>query len=278
VRFVSRFIASISFMGPSILGKQVERVTIAGVGFDRVSMAEAVAAIIEMARLGDRPRYVCTGNLDHLAQMQKDEAFRVAYQSADLVLADGMPVVWLSRLCPEGRLEERVAGSDLFWELASASESADLRLFLLGGAPGAAEGAAQAVRSRFPDAQICGMYCPSFEEFGTVAEESRIAAAIRAADPNVLLVAFGAPKQEKWILSTMEVLRIPVSIGVGGSFEMAAGIVRRAPGWMQRSGTEWIHRLMQEPQRMWRRYICRDLPFFAVLLIRTLQSRASHKH
>jgi len=252
------------------------RVPIGGVAFDAVTMSEAVERIVAMASDGGAPHYVCTGNVDHLVTMQRDSEFRRIYEQADLVLADGMPVVWLSRLSPGGRLRERVAGSDLFWELARVSAVHGLRLFYLGGAPGAAERAAEAARARVPGVNICGLYCPPFDKFGTEAEQARIRDAIRAAAPHVLLVAFGAPKQEKWIAAHKDGIAVPVSIGVGGSFEMAGGLIRRAPRWMHGIGLEWLHRLLQEPRRLWRRYLARDLPFLLLLALQTVVARRPH--
>src|SRR5579864_5774067 len=175
-----------------------DSIPISNVTFDRVSMAEAVVRVLEMARRHDHPRHVCTANLDHLAMLEQDGEFRSAYTDADLVLADGMPVVWLSRLAAKKPLPERVPGSDLFWELARASALTGVRLFYLGGSPGSAERAAAAVRERYPAVRVCGTYCPPFEEFGTEAEQDRIAAIVHAAEPDILLVGLGAPKQEKW--------------------------------------------------------------------------------
>ena len=251
------------------------KATIANIDFDNVTMDEAVARIMRMVEKADQPRQICTGNLDHLYMLRHDPEFHRIYESADLVLADGAPIVWLSRLSGSRSLQERVAGSDLFWELARASAVTGARLFYLGGAPGAAKGAAEAVCRRYPGAQVCGTYCPPFEAFGTEAEEARIHAAIREADPDILLVGLGAPKQEKWIAANKHKLRVPVSIGVGGSFEMACGVVRRAPRWMQRLGMEWSYRLMQEPTRLWRRYLLRDLPLFLSLLFDAAVSRTS---
>ncbi len=248
------------------------RVQIGNTAFDNVTMPETVDWIMEAVRRNDRPRLVCTGNLDHLVTLHHDAQFRAIYADADLVLADGMPIVWLSRLMRQP-LKERVAGSDLFWELGRASAEHGLRLFFLGGRDGAADAAAEAVRQRYPGARICGIYCPPFAEFGTPAEEARIAAAIRRATPDVLLVAFGAPKQEKWIQTHREHLGVPVSIGVGGSFEMAAGMIQRAPRWMQVSGLEWFHRMVKEPRRMVHRYLGRDLPFLLHLVRDALQAR-----
>lgn len=247
------------------------RVPVAHVAFDNLTMTEAVAQIVQMAQKTDRPRYVCTGNLDHLVLLSRDDEFRRIYGAADLVLADGAPVVWLSRLSRGHRpLRERVAGSDLFWEMARASAATGVRLFFLGGAPGAADAAAEAVRQRYPAAQVSGTYCPPFSRFHDPEEQARIHATIRAAQPDILLVAFGAPKQEKWIAAHKDLVGVPVAIGVGGTFEMASGQVRRAPRWAQRTGLEWAYRFLQEPSRLFRRYFLRDLPFLLILTARAL--------
>jgi N-acetylglucosaminyldiphosphoundecaprenol N-acetyl-beta-D-mannosaminyltransferase len=247
------------------------RVPIANIAFDNLTMTDAVTKIIGMAQKTDCPRYVCTGNLDHLVQLSRDTTFRQIYADADLVLADGAPVVWLSHLSRGYEpLRERVAGSDLFWELARASSVTGIRLFFLGGAPGAADAAAAAVLARHPSAQICGTYCPPADQFDTPEEQARIQQIVREAQPDILLVAFGAPKQEKWISAYKHHLSVPVSIGVGGTFEMASGQVRRAPRWVQRSGLEWAFRFAQEPTRLFRRYFLKDLPFLVFLTARAL--------
>ncbi|MBC8139658.1 MAG: WecB/TagA/CpsF family glycosyltransferase [Fibrella sp.] len=252
-------------------------ITVAGIPFDDVTMQEAVQEIAWMAEQTDRARHICTGNLDHLVILENDPVFRTAYETADLVLADGMPIVWLSHLQnkKQQQLRERVTGSDLFWELGRVSAQKGARLFFLGGAPGAAVRAADAVRQKYPLACIAGTYCPSFEAFGTPEEEERITEEIRNARPDILLVGLGAPKQEKWILQNKERLGIPVSIGVGGSFEMASGLQRRAPVWMQHAGLEWCYRMGQEPGRLTKRYLGRDLPFLMHLLTRGKRGSSS---
>lgn len=249
------------------------RVELGGVEFDNLTMAETVDAVVAHVRGGAAPGYICTGNLDHLAMLSRDAEFREIYHHATLVLADGMPIVWLSRMCRGGPLKERVAGSDLFWELGRASAEHGLRLFLMGGVEGAAEQAAAALARRYPGVQVVGCYCPPHTTFGSAEEQERIRTAIRAAQPDVLLVGLGAPKQEKWIAANLKALAVPLSVGVGGSFEMAAGIIPRAPRWQQRVGLEWLHRLAREPRRMWRRYICRDLPYLARLAFTTALNR-----
>ena len=260
------------------LSSNLSRVRVDDLKFDNVTMGQAVRRIVRMAKRRDRPRYVCTGNLDHLVLADRDPEFRAAYKNADLVVADGAPVVWLSKLRAHGAeaiLPERVAGSDLFWQIAMASGETKLRIFLLGGVEGAADQAAAEITKRYPKARIAGTYCPPFATFGTDEEQARIRKIIRACRPDILLVAFGAPKQEKWIAKNKDVLRVPVSIGVGGSFEMAAGILERAPVWVQNVGMEWFYRFAQQPKRLFKRYFVDDLPYLAGATVRAVEHRMS---
>jgi N-acetylglucosaminyldiphosphoundecaprenol N-acetyl-beta-D-mannosaminyltransferase len=252
------------------------RVDIDGLLFDDVTMSEATARIVELAKMRDRPRFVCTGNLDHLAIAADDPEFKAAYEAADLVVADGAPVVWLSRLGGTP-LKERVAGSDLFWTLGQASADHAVSLFFLGGMEGAADSAKVELERRYPGVKIVGTYCPPFKTFGTQEEQDRIRDEVRKANPDILLVAFGAPKQEKWIAANKERLGVPVAIGVGGSFEMASGMLKRAPVWMQRSGLEWAFRFAQQPRRLFDRYIVRDIPHLAKAAARTARLRITQR-
>lgn len=248
------------------------RVNVDGLAFDDVTMDEATDRIVELAKLRDRPRYVCTGNLDHLAIAEADPEFRRAYEEADLVVADGAPVVWLARLAGTP-LRERVAGSDLFWTLGRASAERDVTLFFLGGMEGAAEKARDELDRRYPGVKVVGMYCPPFATFATDEEQARIVEKVQAAKPDILLVAFGAPKQEKWIAKMRDRLGVPVSIGVGGSFEMASGMLKRAPVWMQKVGLEWAYRFAQQPRRLFDRYVMRDIPHLGKAAVRAARER-----
>lgn len=252
------------------------RVDVDGLFFDDVTMSEATARIVELASRRDRPRFVCTGNLDHLAIAAQDAEFKAAYEAADLVVADGAPVVWLSKLGGTP-LRERVAGSDLFWTLGRASADTGVTLFFLGGVEGAAEAAKAELEKRYPGVRIVGTYCPPFKTFATEEEQDRIQREVQRASPDVLLVAFGAPKQEKWIHANKDRLGVPVSIGVGGSFEMASGMLKRAPVWMQRSGLEWAYRFAQQPRRLFDRYIVRDLPHLAKAAVKIARRRVASR-
>jgi N-acetylglucosaminyldiphosphoundecaprenol N-acetyl-beta-D-mannosaminyltransferase len=252
------------------------RVQVTGVGFDAVTMEQTISWIKATVEEKMDARFICTGNLDHLVLLDRDREFRSVYGDADLVLADGAPVVWLSRLsarrnCPP--LPERVAGSDLFWEVARLSHEHDISLFFLGGVPGSVENAANVVRARYANAKIAGVYCPPFETFSSEEEQEKILNLVREAKPDVLLVGLGAPKQEKWIWANRELLQVPVSIGVGGSFEMACGHVQRAPVWMRRNGLEWLFRFVQEPGRLYKRYFVNDVPFLIKATLSSLRNR-----
>ena len=248
------------------------RVKIDGLLFDDVTMDEATARIVELARMRDRPRSVCTGNLDHLAIAAEDAEFKAAYEAADLVVADGAPVVWLAKLGGTP-LKERVAGSDLFWTLGRASAETGVTLFFLGGMEGAADAAKAELERRYEGARVVGTYCPPFATFATQDEQDRIRDAVQAVRPDILLVAFGAPKQEKWIAQNKDRLGVPIAIGVGGSFEMACGMLKRAPVWMQRAGLEWAYRFAQQPRRLFARYVVRDVPHLAKAAARVARQR-----
>jgi len=249
---------------------------IGGVCFDNVTMDEAVSAIATMAKCGSGPQLVCTANLDHLASLRNDAEFLAAYQAADLILADGMPIVWLSKAGPTP-LKERVAGSDLLYALSRRSAEIGLRLFFLGGKPQAAKKTAEILEKLNPDLQIVGTYCPDKDVLNTPEEDAFIRTMIEESKPDILFVGFGAPKQEKWIVAHREILNVPVSIGVGASFDMAAGMVKRAPLWMQRWGFEWAFRLIQEPRRLVHRYLGKDLPYLVCLVREAMQQRKHFK-
>jgi N-acetylglucosaminyldiphosphoundecaprenol N-acetyl-beta-D-mannosaminyltransferase len=178
---------------------------------------------------------------------------------ADLVLCDGTPVLWASRWMGN-RLPERVAGSDLAPALVRNAAEKGHRLFLLGAAPGVAEEARARLSLQHPTLNIVGTYAPPFSQLLEMDHEE-IARRIRAAEPDVLLVSFGCPKQEKWIAMHHRALGVPVTIGVGATIDFLAGRVKRAPAWMRHTGTEWLFRLVQEPRRLCRRY-ARDLFHF----------------
>ncbi len=248
------------------------RVTLGRARIDDVTMDEAIARI-EALIARRRPGYVVTPNVDHLVKLQDDAEFREVYARAALVLADGMPLLWASRLLGTP-LQAKVSGSDLFVSFAAVAARRGHRLFFMGGREGAAARAAEVLRARHPGLIVCGVDSPPVGFDRDLEASRRLVARIRAARPDVLFVGLGAPKQEKWIHRWHLEAQVPVSIGVGVSFEFVAGMVRRAPAWMQRSGLEWAWRLLMEPRRLWRRYLIEDTRFLALFARQWLASRA----
>jgi len=247
------------------MGKtRIDTVNVLGTEIHRVDLAGALDAIREFVE-GRTPRLVVTANVDHVMQLRRDPQFRSVYRRASLVVADGVPLVWASRLFRKP-LPGRVNGTDLFEALCARAVEYGWRLFFLGGAGEDARGAAEVLKKRHPGIEIAGTYSPPMGFEKDEHEDRKAVEAVKAAHPDVLFVGLGAPKQEKWICRHMEELNVPVSIGVGVSFSLVAGTVRRAPRWFQRSGLEWFWRLLQEPGRLWKRYLLRDTPFVFLVL------------
>jgi len=227
------------------------RVAILGVAVDNLTMEEVLDAVdADIAKGGFHQ--IATANVDFLMKSIHDEELYETLANCDLVLADGMPLVWASRLLGTG-LKERVAGSDLVPQLARLSAQRGYRIFLLGADEESSSGAAAWMEKNFPGVCIAGRHCPNYQPLEEMDHEE-ILSRIELAKPDILLVAFGNPKQEKWLAMHRHRLEVPVCIGVGGTFDFLSGRISRAPGWMQRSGMEWLHRAMQEPSRLAKRY------------------------
>jgi N-acetylglucosaminyldiphosphoundecaprenol N-acetyl-beta-D-mannosaminyltransferase len=238
-------------------------VAILGIPFDNLTISEAIGRIEQMIA-SRRPHYVVTANVDFLVQARRDIELRRILLDAHLVLCDGTPLVWASRLLGNA-LAERVAGADLVPSLIRAAARKQYRVFFLGATPEASAAAVVRLRASCPDLTIAGHYSPPFRRLLEMDHEE-IRRRILAAAPDLLFVSFGCPKQEKWIAMHFRDLAVPVTIGVGATIDFLAGHVKRAPVWMQRTGTEWIFRLVQEPRRLFRRY-AQDLWSFTGCLL-----------
>jgi N-acetylglucosaminyldiphosphoundecaprenol N-acetyl-beta-D-mannosaminyltransferase len=245
------------------------KVVIRGLRIDALSPAEAVARIVDAPAGG----CVLTPNLDHLHAHARSAEVRAAYERCELVLPDGMPLIWASRL--QGTpLPARVAGSDLVFSLSAAAAERGRSLFLLGGTPGTADAAAAELPRRYPGLRVAGVHCPplGFERSPDAVAE--LTAAVAGARPDLVFVGLPLARQ----LVVMDALRAAVpgawQIGLGVSLSFVTGDVRRAPAWMQRTGLEWLYRLSQEPQRLARRYLVEGLPCFAALMASAARSRA----
>jgi len=209
----------------------------------------------------DSPHQICTANPEFVMTAQRNPQFMAVLQSADLVLADGAGLLWAAKR--QGReLPERVTGSDGIYRLAERAAQVGWSIYLLGAAPGIAEQTAGILQQRYPGLHIAGTFSGSPSEAGY----PEIAAHIKSADPDILLVAYGAPRQDLWIAKHMQDLQTPVSIGIGGAFDHVVGIRRRAPGWLIHLNLEWLWRLVTQPWR-WRRQL--DLPRFVFSVLRS---------
>lgn len=242
-------------------------VNIGGVKVHNYTFVEVTEKILEHieAKPGNA-EYVVTPNADHILQLQHDKDFQEIYRKAFLSVPDGVSLLWASKILGTP-LKERVNGTDLFEKLCEKAAEKKLKVFLLGGRLGAAFKASEILSSRHSTIEICGTYCPPMGFEKNHDEMMRINEVIQSANPDILFVGLGAPKQEKWIYSNYEKLKVPISVGIGVSFELVAGMVKRAPLWMQKTGLEWLFRLIVEPKRLWKRYV-KGNPAFILLILK----------
>ena len=253
-----------------------------GIPIDLLDMPDTLDRIEQMVHVGratGRVHQIATVNADFVVQALFDPELRYLLQNADLLTADGMPLVWGAR-CLGVQLQGRVAGADLVPALAERAGERGFSIYFLGGEPGIAAQAASLLKLKCPELRVAGIHSPPFSP--VLEMDTSFLDDIRSTGPDILLVAFGNPKQEKWIGMYGPGLGVPVMIGVGGSLDFVAGHIRRAPEWMQRSGFEWLYRLLQEPRRLFRRYVI-DLVIFSSYFLRQfwtmrLVPRSSHQH
>lgn len=237
-------------------------VRIGALTVDTVTFDQALDRIARLVARG-RGGAVFTPNVDHVVKAETHVAFREAYERADLCLADGMPILWAARLLGSP-LPEKVSGSDFVLPLVRLAASRGWRVYLLGAAPGVAEEAG-ARMTREIGVEIVGTASPTVGLDGSCEQPEQVVREIVEARPDLVLVAFGAPKQELWIDRFGEQIAPAVAMGVGGTLDFIVGRTRRAPAWMSQAGLEWLFRLAQEPRRMWRRYLVEDPRFVAVV-------------
>jgi N-acetylglucosaminyldiphosphoundecaprenol N-acetyl-beta-D-mannosaminyltransferase len=236
-------------MSVAVLGCPITNMSLSGF----VSMAEQFIA-------SKAPHYIAMMNVAKLVKMRSDKELAESILAADLIGADGTPLVWVSRLFGTP-LPGRVNGTDLMYRLLERANEKRYRIFFFGATDNVLQRVLEIVRRDYSGVVIAG----SQHGYFAPAEEPAIVQKIRTAQPDILLIAFGTPKKELWVKRYLAAMEVPVIHGVGGSFDVLAGVVRRAPSWMQRSGLEWFFRLLQEPGRMWRRYLVTNASF--VLLV-----------
>ena len=243
---------------------ELPTVDLMGVELHAITESQAVQHIVAELDAG-RGGMLVTPNLDHLHRSTKDLSFAALVAEADLVVADGMPLVWAAKV-QDTPLPARVAGSDLIWSLSELAARRGKSIFLLGGSPGTADAAARVLGEKHPELKVAGTYCPPIGFDRDEQEVTNVARIVAEARPDIVFVALGSPKQERLICRIRQWLPHAWYLGVGISFSFVCGEVKRAPRWMQKSGLEWLHRLLQEPKRLFRRYIVVGIPFAGRLM------------
>lgn len=224
---------------------------------DNITMAQALEKIDELV-INKKPSYVVTPNVDHVVKLENDNEFRKVYEEADLILTDGQPLIWISKLI-KNPIIEKVSGSDLFPKVCELASKKGYKVFLLGAAEGVAKTAADKLMTKYQGLDIVGTYSPPFGFEKDKTEINKIIKMINEVKPDILAVGLGAPKQEKFIWKFKDKLNVPISLAIGASIDFEAGNIKRCPKWMQNKGLEWFYRLLKEPKRMFKRYIIDDM-------------------
>ncbi len=249
-----------------------DRVTIWDVPFDRVTLEQAVERIAGLVARRV-PSYVITANLNYAMLHHRQPDMRPITAAASLILADGQPIVWRSRLT-NNPLSERVAGSEMIYRLAETARDRGFRIYFLGGEPGVANRCASKLVQLYPGLQIAGIESPPFRKLSND-EQTHQDARIRDAKTDILLVAFGQPKGERWIYENYRRLGVPVSIQLGASFDFIAGTARRAPEIWQKIGMEWAYRMLSDPKRLAPRYLS-NATFLIGALVEDWKRQVTH--
>lgn len=229
-----------------------------GISVSAVDLNSAVQ-LAQQWIAGGKPGYACFTGVHGVMEAQRDPELRRIMNHACLNAPDGMPMVWVGRL--QGfRHMDRTFGPDFMAEMCRPRAHRGFRHFLYGGKPGVAERLKETLERRFPGVEIVGTYTPPFRPL-TLQEAEELVEYVRSTRPDILWVGLSTPKQERWMAEFVDRLEVPLLAGVGAAFDYHTGAIRDSPRWMKRAGLQWLHRLMQDPMRLWRRYL-RNNPAF----------------
>jgi N-acetylglucosaminyldiphosphoundecaprenol N-acetyl-beta-D-mannosaminyltransferase len=253
-----------------------DTIEIAGVKINRISRENAAKEIENFILSGQRHQ-VCVTNVYSVVLMQKDKEFRKINNESSLVVPDGMPLVWVSKLYGQS-IPERVSGSDIFYQLCKIADEKKYKFFLLGSTNKVLNSMCGNLKKQFPNLQISDVYSPPYENNFSKTQNFEMIERINKVKPDILWVGMTAPKQEKWIYNNLDKLNVKVAIGVGAVFNFVSGEVRRAPLWMQRVGLEWLWRIIQEPRRLWKRYLIGNTIFICLIIKEFFGKLLSPKH
>lgn len=245
------------------MAEAIDTLEMFGIPISNVTF-EQVCNLIAQRIAVREPGYIVTPNVNHVCLCHRDADFRDTYLQSFLSLPDGVPIIWASRLFGIP-LVEKLSGSDMVPKLSRFAAERSFSVFFLGGMPGTAERTAELLSDRNPGLRVAGCYCPPFGFEKDPAAKQAAMEAVRVSGADICFVALGSPKQEIFMRDTCHRAGVPIMIGVGASFDFISGRVRRAPGWMQQLGLEWVWRLAMEPRRLWKRYLLQDTMFFRLL-------------
>lgn len=219
---------------------------------DNLTMKEAITEIDKLISMR-KHSYVVTPNMDHIIIIEKDKFFKKIYDEADLILTDGKPLVWISKF--QGPpIKEKVSGSDLFPHICKLASAKGYKIFILGAAEGVADKASKKLRIKFPGLNVAGTYSPPIGFENDKCEIEKIISMINTSHADILAVALGSPKGEKFIYRVRNQINVSLSISIGATIDFIAGNVKRAPEWMSECGLEWLYRVCQDPKRLVKRY------------------------
>lgn len=232
------------------------RMKFMNIEIDNLSMQETLEEIDKLIH-ENKNAYVVTPNVDHIVQLESDKELQAVYENASLILTDGKPLLWIAKWYGTP-IKEKVSGSDLFPLLCEMAAKKGYKMFFLGAAEGVAAKAAENLMKRYQRLQIVGTYSPPFGFENDSKELIKIQKKIKMARPQILIVGLGCPKQEKFMYQHCKELEVPISFGLGASFDFEAGNIKRAPRWMADHGLEWLFRITQDPKRMAKRYLVDD--------------------
>lgn len=236
--------------------KVVARLKFMNTEVDNLTMDEALDAIDALIKKNNNS-YVVTPNVDHIVQLETNRELQDVYANAALILTDGKPLLWIAKWYGTP-IKEKLSGSDLFPLLCERAAKRGYKMFFLGAAEGVAAKAAENLAKRYQGLQVVGTYSPPFGFEKNQEEMEKIISMVKEAKPDILIVGLGCPKQEKFMYHHCKELEVPISFGLGASFDFEAGNIKRAPRWMANHGLEWLFRITQDPKRMARRYLVND--------------------
>lgn len=237
--------------------KKMTRLKFMNTEIDNLTMEETLQIVDKLIK-EDKAAYVVTPNVDHIVQLETNKELQDVYANASLILTDGKPLQWIAKWYGTP-IKEKISGSDLFPRLCDMAARKGYKMFFLGAAEGVATKAAENLINRYNGLQVVGTYSPPYGFEKSPEEMLKITRLIKEAAPDMLIVGLGCPKQEKFMYHHCRELGVPISFGLGASFDFEAGNIKRAPKWMSEHGLEWLFRITQDPQRMAKRYLVDDL-------------------